>query len=101
MLGFTGMYPQNYDYGSTSGINWYHYKEMKMNYWQGWWLGDDDHGYSVLNNLNLPNIDMSGYFQPDTLRWAGYGRVEIINAARTTGSFQIHSSVTMRRSCSG
>ena len=87
-LGFTGMYPSYYDFTNQSNINWNYYHDMNTNIWQGWWIGNnwDNLGNNgtnstvqVMQNLFDENID--GYFQPDTIRWAALGRVQINYAA--------------------
>ncbi len=82
-LGFTGAYPNKYNYPVFSTIDWDYYAEFKMNTWQGWWIGDADTG--LIFTLADKHID--GYFQPDTLRWAGYGRVQVNEAEETTERF--------------
>ena len=85
-LGFTGAYPQYYDYNTTKNINWQNYHDMSMNQWQGWWIGDNWRRTSsnttavedVLSKLSQEHID--GWFQPDTILWAGYGRVQVNEA---------------------
>lgn len=83
-LGFTGAYPHTYDYTKTSGQNWSWYKDdFKMNMWQGWWVGEEWHTNATaftLDKLAEENINMDGLFQPDTIRWAGYGRQVILEA---------------------
>jgi len=82
-LGFTGAYPNKYNYPVFSTIDWNYYAEFKMNTWQGWWIGDADTGLI----FTLANKHIDGYFQPDTLRWAGYGRVQVNEAEETTERF--------------
>lgn len=82
-LGFTGTYPDNYSYGTTSGTNWSWYNELYMNTWQGWWIGEQETG--VMSNLNTYNLH--GLFQPDSLRWAGYGRMQINQAENNSSLF--------------
>lgn len=82
-LGFTGSYPQYYDL-NTYQVNWDNYRDLNMNTWQGWWVSDT--AEFVFNKLS--DNSLKGWFQPDTLRWAGYGRVQVIKAANTTGKFQ-------------
>jgi hypothetical protein len=81
-LGVTGAYPNAYGYTVNSGINWSYYTDLNMNTWSGWWIGDNAQGYDVIDKLELH--DMYGFFQPDSLRWAGYGRMQI-NEAEETG----------------
>lgn len=75
-LGFTGAYPNYYNYPVFSTIDWDYYDELKMNTWSGWWAGDTN--THLINTLAARQI--GGYFQPDTLRWAGYGRMQINEA---------------------
>ena len=65
------MYPDRWDYAATSGVNWLWHNELNINTWQGWFIGDREK--DVVNKLN--SYDLNGYFQPDTLRWLGYGKV--------------------------
>ncbi|HRF66649.1 MAG TPA: T9SS type A sorting domain-containing protein [Ignavibacteria bacterium] len=75
-LGFTGAYPNYYNYTEFAKINWNYYNEFKMNTWSGWWVGDTNtHLMDILKNRQI-----EGYFQPDTLRWAAYGRMQINEA---------------------
>ena len=80
-LGFTGMYPNNFGILDPDKVtyqqNWNWYQELNLNYWQGWWIGDT--AVNVMQNLSSNNL--YGYFQPDTIRWAGYGRQQINYAA--------------------
>ena len=82
-LGFTGAYPQNYDYPSTSAVNWSWYGDLSMNMWSGWWIGETRP--EVLGKLDSNHID--GMFEPDTIRWAGLGRQVILQAEDTTDRF--------------
>ena len=92
-LGFTGAYPQYYDYNTTKNINWQNYHDMSMNQWQGWWIGDNWRRTSsnttavedVLSKLSQEHID--GWFQPDTILWAGYGRVQVNEAEEISDRF--------------
>lgn len=80
-LGFTGAYPQYYDYNTTKNINWQNYHDMGMNQWQGWWIGDNWHTNATEEVLEkLADEDIDGWLQPDTIRWAGYGRVQVNEA---------------------
>ncbi|HAX47607.1 MAG TPA: hypothetical protein PK605_16015 [Ignavibacteria bacterium] len=75
-LGFTGAYPNYYNYTEFAKINWNYYDAFKMNTWSGWWVGDTNtHLMDILKNRQI-----EGYFQPDTLRWAAYGRMQINEA---------------------
>jgi hypothetical protein len=37
-LGYTGMYPDRWDYTTNSGVNWLWHNELNINTWQGWWI---------------------------------------------------------------
>ena len=82
-LGFTGAYPNYFD-TTTKDINWSYYSELNLNTIQGWWVSDNPFGLEVLGSLNTNSMD--GYFQPDTLRWAGYGRMQVYEAESNTSS---------------
>jgi len=78
-LGYTGMYPNRYVYDQTKNVDWGWYGEHNINTWQGWFIGDKEK--EVLGKLNTNNL--FGYFQPDTLRWLGYGKAVIHEAEIT------------------
>jgi len=66
-------------------INWDYYRQLNVNMWQGWWIGakwqDKKPAVStgeVMRKLEQEKI--SGLFQPDTLRWAAWGREQINEA---------------------
>lgn len=84
-LGFTGCYPNNYDYFSTNNHPWSDYGDLNMNSWSAWWVGDNltnnpqVHLPWAIEDLNTHNL--YGYFQPDTIRISGYGKVVYHHAA--------------------
>ena len=88
-LGYSGAYPSYY-YLPTYNINWGFYHELNLNLWQGWWAGDT--AVNLLNELNTNNIN--AYFQPDTLRWAAYGRQQVNYAAGGRDSRFIYNYVS-------
>jgi hypothetical protein len=80
-LGFTGAYPHYYNYPVTSGFDWDYYNELNMNTWQGWWLGENWHSNATVQVLQkLADRNKDGFLQPDSIRWAGYGRVQVNEA---------------------
>jgi hypothetical protein len=84
-LGFTGAYPDKYNFVSN---DWGWYGELKMNTWSGWWVGDAE-ANTVMNSLGTNNL--YGLFQPDSLRWAGYGRVVILQAEDISDRFSYYN----------
>jgi hypothetical protein len=86
-LGYTGAYPNNWDWNNTSNANWSWYNELNLNMWAGWWVGEKR--LSVLSSLSSNSMD--GLFQPDTILWAGLGRQLIIQAEETTGRFRYNT----------
>ncbi len=82
-LGFTGAYPHNYNNPVTLQHDWGWYNDLKMNTWSGWWMGGN-WGTSATGTQSVlsrfASYDINGYLQPDTIRWAGYGRVQVNEA---------------------
>src|SRR5258706_8109296 len=94
-LGFTGCYPSNYDYPHNQYHPWSNYTDLNMNYWNGWWVGDNltnDPQVQLpwaIENLNSNNIN--GYLMPDTVRMSGDGKVVFHYAASNAPKFFYNS----------
>jgi hypothetical protein len=76
MLGFAGNYPEYNTYGSSQNVNWSWYNDLNLNFWQGFGIGDK-HKH-ILDSLD--KYDLYGYFNPDTIIWAAFGRMTIFEA---------------------
>lgn len=81
-LGFTGAYPNNYQYDLNKNIDWSFYDELNLNYWAAWGIGETR--LEVIDSLY--SHGMSGYFDADTIRWAAYGHVVFHEAELTPSS---------------
>lgn len=90
-LGFTGVYPHNYNNPVTLQHEWGWYNDLNMNAWSGWWMGGN-WGTSASGTVEIlsrfASYDINGYLQPDSIRWAGYGRVLITEAEETSDRFR-------------
>jgi hypothetical protein len=94
-LGFSGTphqicsyYNGNLNCSYWQNYNWY--AELKMNLWQGWMAGSNlQYHLTSLDSLEL--YGMQGYYQPDTLLFAAFGKVSIHQAEITTDRYRYNN----------
>ncbi|MBK8552242.1 MAG: hypothetical protein IPL53_14735 [Ignavibacteria bacterium] len=85
----TGMTGAYFHYG-FSNTKWNWYEDLHMNTWSSFYAGNNYPNNLKINELidSLHRSGMEGYFEPDTLRWAGYGREQIIQAEISSDRFR-------------
>jgi len=74
-------------------VYWQHYNwfsELKLNLWQGAGAGSNLQ-YHLTSLDSLQHYGMQGYYQPDTLMYAAFGKVSIHQAEETSDRYRYNN----------
>ena len=95
VLGFSGTPHQTCSFIDTNLYcpYWLHYHwfdEFKLNLWQGWNAGSNLQ-YHLTSLDSLEHYGMQGYYQPDSLIYAAYGKVSIHEADSVSDRYRYNN----------